>query len=164
MMKKLLVLMLVLGVASLATAGLSVTQTGTTLTIENDTVYDGSAGTGQFQGQLVVDQPGTLTGTYTLDAGAIAVSGSVVYLYTSVPASSFGVGGAELIDWSFMVMADGSPTTFLPVGDVITFDVTGLSSGTLLDESGNVLATWVVPEPITMCLMAVGGLFLRRRK
>ena len=137
MMRKLVLLMLILGIASAATAGLSVTQTATTLTVENDTVYDGSAGTGQFQGQLVVDQAGTLAGTYTVGPAGAAVGGYVVYLYTSVPAVSFGVGGSELVDWSFMIMADGSPTSFLGVGDVITYDVTGLSSGRLLDESGN---------------------------
>ena len=161
-MKKILVLMLVLGIASMATAGLTVTQEAGTLTIENDTVYTSSP-TGQFQAQLVIDQPGSLAGTYSFGPAASAIAGYVAMLYNSLPASTFGLGGPELVDWSFMVVTDGT-VALLGVGDVLTYDLTGGPvSGALYDDSSNLITTFV-PEPMTMGLLGLGALFLRRRK
>lgn len=162
-MKKILVLMLVLGIASMATAGLVVTQDGSTLTISTDEDYAlNPLDTGQFLGQLVVNEAGSLDGTSTILVEGLKVGGYVAMLYNSMPASSFGLGGPELIDWSYMVITDASVTN-LGLGDVLSYGTTGLVSGVLYDDSGNVLATFI-PEPMTIGLLGLGGLFLRRRK
>ena len=164
-MKKILVLMLVLGMASLASAGLTVTQTAGTLTIENDTVYTLSP-TGQFEAQLVINEPGSLDGTYSFGPAASAITTATVpYLMNSYAASSFGLGGSELIDWSYMLVVDDPVTlNLLGVGDVLSYGLTGGAvSGTLYDGSGGVITTFI-PEPMTLALLGLGGLFLRRRK
>ena len=164
-MKRILVLMLVLGIASLASAGLTVVQDGSSLTIVNDVDYTVEPGTGQFQAQLVVNEAGSLDGTYSFGPAASAITtATVAMLYNSMPASTFGLGGPELVDFSFMVVVDDPVTlNLLGIGDVLSYGITGPVSGTLYDVSGNVMATFI-PEPMTMALLGLGGLFLRRRK
>ena len=166
-MRKLFITLLVLGIASLASAGLYYYQSGNetegyTLTIANDVVYTSSP-TGQFQAMLVVDQPGSLTGEYSFGPAASAIAGYVPYLSTSVPASYVDVGGSELIDFSIMVVTDGT-LNLLGTGDVISFGTNRYVSGGLYDFSGNLIFEYLTPEPTTICFLAAGGLLIRRRK
>ena len=56
----------------------------------------------------------------------------------------------------------------LPYSEIISIDLTGLSIlpkyGALTYTYGGALEIHVVPEPMTIALLGLGGLFLRRRK
>jgi hypothetical protein len=163
-MKKLLVMMLVLGVASLATAGLIMITDGSSITITNDTVYDNpSLTTGQFMGMLAIpDGQGVYDGTFSW--GPAAVQGSVYGYGPGIPASSFGVNWLPgTFDVTLIAATDGT-TSLLGVGNVVTLGITNpVTMAYLFDINGNPLYI-PIPEPITISLLAVGALFLRRRK
>jgi hypothetical protein len=176
MMKKILILMLVLGLVSIANA---------TVTME---LYEAD-GTTPVSGDCYVGLSYVLAVEgASADAGAsLGVYGST---YTAADWANLGAGGqavATTVDtgdmsyilWSStwqgydMIADDSGSGPGVSTGTWFTIDLTGLAEGTysfdLLDykaastviasESGN-----VVPEPITIALLGLGGLFLRRRK
>jgi hypothetical protein len=171
-MKKLLVLMLVLGMVSAANAtvvfyygdsdaGTSVdVVAGGSITLQ---VYDDNTTQDGYIAYWYVDwgEPGTLTnGAYTANAG----SSAVIAAYTET-----GVGtGYEM---QSMSVADDIAVGVQWTAD---FDATGLTQGqsaTLSIYDGRIgystadtLTVNVVPEPLTIALLGLGGLFLRRRK
>ena len=188
-MKKLLVLMLVLGVASLASAGLQISVGGVpepidteiTLlpseTIELDIWTDADIGTyAGFDWALVVDYNyGSISGgaTIPLPDGFNDIGGTAPN--QDVPAddplagiwgmmANFGdpvAAGTVLVDSIvFHCEAPGDAIVQLyaiesgvPFGPV--------SGGNLMDQ---VIIHQDIPEPMTLALLGLGGLFLRRRK
>ena len=180
-MKKLLVVLMVLSIATVANAGLQISGAPATMT-PSDTVNLSIVGTGVtnpfFDAYLVVQGPATLTG------------GNLDYTY------GFSAWGLYTDDDTYVPWMQGiyNDNTIQQVADITfadtTVPVTPLS-GTLLDslilhcdglgtvtlslvtmnDDGSAVATvWgtetfiITPEPMTLGLLGIGGLFLRRRK
>ncbi len=162
-MKKLLVLMLVLGVASVATATLSLVADG------SDTLILNSNTTPAVDIYIVVDASLGSDMVYTETAGG-NLSSHVDY----GPAFDPGLLGIVGLPVSYVDLATIADSVGLVAGDWATVQVSGVS----FDPAGTLAVAWVVdtgttqvvatgyviPEPMTMGLLAVGGLFLRRRK
>lgn len=158
-MKKLLVLALVMGVASLASAGVELVP-GLEYTVDTGT------------------QTVTLTGTdvisfvmnFTVDSGVLS-NGSTAAAFTTVNYDGMwaygawlGVSAANTTAVSgdiFSIQYDAGATAITLVDSVYTGNA-GINFG-----AGDVALNGMVieiPEPATMALLSLGGLFLARRK
>ena len=152
-MKKLLVLTLVLGITSLATAGLSlVQQDAKTATFNVDPAESAN-------NYLVL--PGTVGYTMELTANA----GGLSEIQAPIDFTGF--------DWSFVIIASSVDQATLAGAQVLVtltgaeeFGV-GAQALELYDSSGYVLEDSLalgIPEPATMALLGLGALLLRRKK
>ena len=170
-MKKLLILSLVLGIASLASAGLSLSVDGadagdTIELVPSDTIWIGAATDQEagFAAYIIMTVPAT--GSWT--------GGNVVHddnFPGAVPGwTYYGTGVDPAMDAWFY---NGSIATTDPFPVGIHAEVEFHCDGpgdviiTLFDEGFNPVDTVTIiqtPEPATMGLLALGGLFLRRRK
>jgi len=185
-MKKLLVLALVLSMATMASAALQITVGGAAVNeitvLPSDNLVLGIAsdaligfGKGDWNGSaLVANVPGA-----TLDA-SMAVS-----LQPNEPGIAIFQNAA--VDLGFVVPtypgSDGPGFTFTFTGadvaagmliDQIAFHCNGPGTVTLqlwgsqdyatFEVLDTVVITQLIPEPMTMGLLGLGGLFLRRRK
>ncbi len=168
-MKKILVLMLVLGFASMATAALSLYVNGapaesSTITLQtSETIWigvysDGTTDQGKHSGIVILDpsglgQPGAWTGAsidhLQIPGGFVGVSPPVgIFVQTNADTGLF-IGPGISSEFEFHCTG---------IGDVDLL---------LLDDLyGPVgfLTIHQIPEPITMALLGLGGLFLRRRR
>lgn len=163
-MKKMLALVLVLGMASLASAAFNLTATPSVggnyiITISCDTAV-APAGGDEMYWALLADA-GTLT-----DTGASAQQTGVGFdmqLYGDIS----GAGLAGIGTWGTLFTTGGA----IPAGNLFDgFVVNGATTVSLVEilsdfsGYGDTVATVVIPEPITMSLLGLGGLFLRKRK
>ena len=180
-MRKVLVLLLVLGLAPLASAGmlsLQIGGVGVGATLEmgiNDVltlqVYsDGSYGsTKQYSGVLAIAPD-------TVHAGSRAtVAWEGTTSITGVPQTAAdAVIGWTAEPYVYNFKTNGAPsTTPVEAGIGFTFVLEAIGGigdtakiNLLSDQEGlsdSVVIT-MVPEPMTMALLGFGGLFLRRRK
>ena len=175
-MRKLLILTVVLGMASMANAGLSLVvggvESGATITIApTDSIwigiYDDTGGT-QLDAAIAIALDGAVP-----EAGGSWTSGNNVYSPPAIPgAYNSPWGPTPYGDVWFLV---GSlPITNMPgIGlladyefhcDILYDDVV---INLMADDLSTVLDTLTIhqiPEPMTMALLGLGGLFLRRRK
>jgi hypothetical protein len=176
MMKKMLILLLVLGLASTvnATISLEIREADGVTLADKDNLLVGSDYVAVIKSSAAVATTGGVYGpayaasdwdnlgpenstVATLDTGNL----SDIYWY----ATSMG----------YEYVYDDLMGPGISVGDVFTIDLSGLAEGAyqldLFDYSSSysvpiqsIAGNVVVPEPITIALLGLGGLFLRRRK
>jgi len=179
-MRKLLVLALVLGVVGLANAGLQISVNGQvapdeiTLVQSQTITLDITASGGQLGSGFFLDMMGP---------GMIAVGNALQYVhYTTVapivpkPAADYVIdlGNAVGADQTIMLdlLKPGETPNTLPNGtvvDLMTLHCEGPGKVTLtLWDTNNaqvldILTITQTPEPMTMLLLGLGGLFLRKK-
>jgi hypothetical protein len=164
MMKKLIVLLLVLGIASLANATLSATPFtygNVTWSVVNDQLVGHGDSKGTYDGGLVpsatITPDPTLTpaGLPTYDTGK-KQGGDLA-----------SISGIASIPGGYYTYAADSGVGDQIVGDWFVFDLSGEQTVDVYDTSSgaNKVGTiTIVPEPATLALLGLGGLLLRRRK
>ena len=171
MMKKLLVLSLVLAVSAVSTAAWTLDYAGGQFVIGNTEPVIG--GMNNYLGTIGADI--SVLGNHAeaaLRTEGRPAGGIEVEIYGGADAIGAGLpydGGVWFITW-------GDPvTTPNPAGFWMAIDAPGLELGSadnyefavgLMDGlTGEVAGTlYMVPEPMTMGLLGLGALFLRRRK
>jgi len=167
-MKKLLIFMLVLGLASAANATLSMDISGSVDVVLGDTlvVSISSDDTVGWLGYIIVEETGdgALSNGYsTSNAG----SSSLIIWYSEVgwgdgyEMTTMSITGDVVAGIQHVV---SYATSGLNIGDTARIslwdDRIGYGTG---DEQGTADIT-IIPEPMTVLLLGLGGLFLRRRK
>jgi len=188
-MKKVLITLLVLGLASVANADLLLAVDGVEAPAQimanpGDVINLGVLGTGTNPASVapwvIVQGDLSLSGSNVLYTGALAG-----YQELEEVATDYGMAPQELLDLfgsdfgypgvkdaGSMIFGDtgtgagGSlvPITGLLVGD-IGLGVSGAGLVSLIDDNFQVVSSMeVIPEPMTIALLGLGGLFLRRRK
>ena len=175
MMKRLLVLALVLSIATVANAALTITRDGPAQLVESDYVTitisgDGTDPVGSYF--LGYSGPGTLSGPVMVYAGNVA---GITEIPDPVLAGNLGHTNLPvyLFAWEDTPPPE-PPTDPLPLDGILSTlvfhcDGEGLVTIELFDGNfvampGAILVIEQVPEPATMLLLGLGGLFLRRRK
>jgi hypothetical protein len=170
-MKKLLVLLMVLGLVSSAQAALTLNLSSasiavggtTTLTIVSDNVDN-------WQDNLILSEDVMAwNAPVAADWGTGTASG-----IGNIGAIGYNAGGYHAaID---VLVASNLGTTDVVAGTQFSIVITGMNAGTIyvslqdpttqaeVTTNGAPLALVVTPEPMTMALLGLGGLFLRRRK
>ena len=166
-MKKVLVLALVLGIASMASATLSYSVSSLTMA-QNATV--------------TVQIASTSVTPYGVWAGASSLGGAVADITAAVAYDAAGDTAAATAStgsyagWWYLEGKDSGEETLpnMAIGDHWDITITSYgANGTITFASdsygtaggaGGTLCVTVVPEPITIALLGLGGLFLRRRK
>lgn len=158
-MKKMLVLTLVLGLASLASA------TTLTWSVSSIDIAVGGTGTVQIVASDNLAYPDVWVGA---DPSAIASIQSITEIANNAGDSSLILDPTATAYPGWWTVAAADMTE--PFDSVIAgaqFDVlfNGLAMGSYnFDCGGDTLTVNVVPEPVTMVLLGLGGLFLRKRK
>jgi hypothetical protein len=166
-MKKLLVLLMVLGLATTAQAALSLNLSATTVGIGGSVTLD-----------VVSDDSQQWTGWFVLSEDTYYWTNPLAANYSgswAIDASAGDSGSATVMSGYpavYTLQAAGT-TTPAYAGTQFSIDITGVQLGTIylalestIDYSPIApgLTLEVVPEPMTIALFGLGGLFLRRRK
>lgn len=160
-MKKLLVLMLVLGMASLASAGLVLTNNGVDAGDEIGIdvlgelgVDDDRASIDGFEFELSITDG-------TLDTSGLTFPESWMFApyRKGETASSVDVTGGDFFPKTGPLTLMNGILANAKVGSIITITSTAsANAGEVYDSA------IVTPEPMSLALLGLGGLFLRRRK
>jgi hypothetical protein len=164
MMKKLLVLTLVLGWASGASAALTLVGAPTEpIDIgESITVLVNNSEDGAYSGWLEI-----------ADQAVADYDGDPVFTAEGDPGGASEMTAAEAYPgWYEFTVASFPPNPAIAAGDHIEVNVMGISEGTtalsLYAADGVTLLDTaqitVIPEPMTIALLGLGGLFLCRRR
>ena len=163
-MKKLLVLTLVLAVASGASAALTLVDVPTDPIDIGDSIaiLVNNSDDGAYSGWLQIT-----------DQAVADYDGDPVFTTAGNPNGDSGLDVfAEYPGWYQFTVASFDAANAIVAGDHIQVNISGISEGSsvlgLYDSDGVTLldsATInVIPEPMTIALLGLGGLFLRRRR
>jgi hypothetical protein len=194
-MKKLLILMLVLGVASVANATLLLSVDGVTDPPETEVTLHPSdeavidvMGDGRAQPQaayLIVQGPGTIAGHTMLYGGTLVTYQDLEEIAVELEMTPEDVlavlaeyGYDEATDLSYMNFADAPGGDWPTLDGKLVDDIIFHCEGPLMEpldvtltltdgdfaEVFDVQIIHQVPEPMTLTLLGLGGLLLRRRK
>ena len=186
-MRKLLIFAVVLGMASMASAVPVLTVSDDTPTL-GDTFYlyvsgtaseatgDGGTPTGGYATMITLDYANYAT--YVIDGYNNA--NPYISIQSGDPTSTPEAGGGLILGTTYgnqqFIAAppggDWAEATDVDTGLWLTYELYADALGTTLvgmtadwgSEEIGALSITVVPEPITMALLGLGGLFLRRRK
>jgi hypothetical protein len=157
MMRKALVLLLVLGLASAATAGPSIVEQelagSGALTIANDA-------DGAYSVWLEIG-----------DLGVADYAGDPVFLGAGNPNGDSSMATyPDYPGWYEVVVSSFNPENAIVAGEHVTVNIAYSGAGeTVLnlyaDDGATLLdSATILPEPMSLMLLGLGGLFLRRRK
>lgn len=157
-MKKLLALVLVLGLVSVSQAGLVFSYAGGQIKAEN------LAPAETQQALWGLSSNGVMFGAPVISIPPAPTGGSVLGADTGI----FGKAHDIVLDFNDFSAAPGTP---LGLGVWASIPATGqgivdvqLVNGDTGEPMGQVLQSFVVPEPMTLSLLALGGLGLIRRR
>lgn len=159
-MKKLMVLALVLGVVGLANAGLSISAPKTTINVgEELTITLSSDGKLAWLGYLQIapggvgalSNPVALIDSDKSSAEVYADAAGVGFEITTADTQNRLVAGPQ---WAFTFSSMQKGFASIDLYD----DAFGY------DQPFQSIIVEVIPEPMTMGLLALGGLFIRRKK
>jgi hypothetical protein len=169
MMKKVLALVMVLGMAGLASAGLQ-------FTANDATQADGALVISNAPGTISFAVVNTAAATGVFDGGAVINEGTGVLMDVAAVAANLP-GTWSILDVTadlgmpaFFASWDVPAITPFAAGKLVTFDVSGK-----LGDKGKLTITNVnlepvfsmnylfTPEPMTLSLLGLGALVLRRR-
>ena len=168
-MKKLLVLSLVLAVAGLANAGFVFKYNGAVIS-DGGTVTD--------KGVLTFTLFNEFQAASIIDTSFVAVSGNAEILgITLYPANLVGTWSAENLGPTDLGSGKGELVTWIinndfpavgtfkqgPLADIQVQVNSGAQEFIYFNSEGEPIYTFAIPEPMTLGLLGVGALFLRKR-
>jgi hypothetical protein len=158
MMKKLLALVMVLGIASLAAAGTEIVP-GLEYEVAGNTLTLVGSGVGGFLISLESNDGSELSNG-VVAPGFTAVNDSGSWYYGQWT----GASAANTSDVDGPIFS----VDFAPGASELTFVYSGIVGASEITIGGQAIGlvgrTMIIPEPMTMGLLGLGGLFLARRK
>ena len=177
-MKKMLVLILVLGMASAASATLQISVNGDPEPVDSqiwlepsqELILDVWTDAGLLPGSdegfwaITVDQLGHISGGVGMTGNTDVVvqgdatgyaPGQGIWFTTGSATGQYPAGTVLVDDILFHCLDDGDAV--VTIWDISAFDGSGIAQDSVIIHQG-------IPEPMTLALLGMGGLFLVRRK
>jgi hypothetical protein len=162
MMKKLMVLSLVMAIGAVTSAGLVYQINGVNYEPGSEVIALGDV-------EVVIFNTSEIIGSPTIGGVTSSAKISAATVYDERLPGSWSVTDFTEEYGVYLILQDFPDVVHTPVGALFSFMLTGVAEGDtfqMLDGNWDVLlpAITFIPEPMTMGLLGVGALFLRRRK